>query len=438
MNTNDFLGSWADENVSFSTRIVKTASVGDNFWTAMIFVESSRYVDTTQVGWEQAPGSAETDNLKVLVVDATNYATYTSGILQSWLYDLFCNGFTGDCILVACGTVASSSTTDYIAVTPAGTENPSTEGWYERSGTAPNYTYALSSDTTVDTDKTYYRATTIESEDATALISVMDKAYALLKAYAYFKTSCVGASGLNADVAVELCKLCAADKQLLSAAPLYPVSKIDPTNDSLYAAIKASGSAQDAFMSYHSDTTRNAALYSLGIALSTLNDSGTCVGNGFDAVVSSYLTPSGENGTNIGDANTSLITANVQYFKTVGDNTLSVAAYGAKTINGQIYTADWILSFVTYMVKVSVAKLLTEGNFLKNAGNYSRIVNTMITWLQRFVATGRLADLVISAPAYGELPEADGETIIIPNAWSATYVDNLRKVQITGTLYIGE
>ena len=44
----------------------------------------------------------------------------------------------------------------YDAVTPVGTENPSEEGWYERSGSSPNYTYTLTTDTTVDSDKTYY------------------------------------------------------------------------------------------------------------------------------------------------------------------------------------------------------------------------------------------------------------------------------------------
>ncbi|MBR1703099.1 MAG: hypothetical protein IJ716_14325 [Lachnospiraceae bacterium] len=51
----------------------------------------------------------------------------------------------------------------YDAVTPEGTENPSTEGWYELSGT----TYVLSTDTTVDTEKTYYEKTTSAGTDST-------------------------------------------------------------------------------------------------------------------------------------------------------------------------------------------------------------------------------------------------------------------------------
>lgn len=44
----------------------------------------------------------------------------------------------------------------YDAVTPVGTENPSEEGWYERSGSAGSYVYTLTTDTTVTAGKTYY------------------------------------------------------------------------------------------------------------------------------------------------------------------------------------------------------------------------------------------------------------------------------------------
>lgn len=50
----------------------------------------------------------------------------------------------------------------YTAVTPVGSENPVTEGWYEKSGN----TYVLSSDTTVDAKKTYYSKTTVTATDA--------------------------------------------------------------------------------------------------------------------------------------------------------------------------------------------------------------------------------------------------------------------------------
>jgi hypothetical protein len=48
----------------------------------------------------------------------------------------------------------------YSAVTPAGTENPKTEGWYERTGSGTEvdpYVYTATEDTTLDTGKTYYQ-----------------------------------------------------------------------------------------------------------------------------------------------------------------------------------------------------------------------------------------------------------------------------------------
>ena len=49
--------------------------------------------------------------------------------------------------------VTDPTADSYEAVTPAGTENPTTEGWYEKSGS----TYSLSDDTTVGENVTYYK-----------------------------------------------------------------------------------------------------------------------------------------------------------------------------------------------------------------------------------------------------------------------------------------
>lgn len=422
MDTNDFLGSFAQENVSFSTQIVRTASVGDNYWTAMVFCESDRFVDATADGWEEAPGLA---SCKVLVVTADTYAQYTSGLLQSWLYDLFCNGFTGNCILVAPASSTAPAVDNYQVVTPTGTENPSSEGWYERDGD----TYTLSSDTEVDAAKTYYVKVTTPG-----FIDAMNKAYEVLKPYAYHKTVCAGGTTeVSADYALALAKLCASDTYL-SGAPLLPQTSDDLTQG-LYATLHAAG--VDAFMGWHSDTTRNAALYSLGLALAASNGSGTSVGNALDMTASSNITAS-NGGVNPTPAQkTRLKNAFVQYFKTVGDNTGNVAAETDKTINGKVYAAYWILAYITYMVKVDVAKLLTQRNFFKNANNYARILQVLINYIEGFAKAGILEQASLTAPSYDQLPEAADDEIVIPNAWSATYVNHLRKVTISGTLYIG-
>lgn len=50
----------------------------------------------------------------------------------------------------------------YSAVTPVGTENPSEEGWYEKDGDV----YTLTTDTTVDSEKTYYEQVTVRLASA--------------------------------------------------------------------------------------------------------------------------------------------------------------------------------------------------------------------------------------------------------------------------------
>lgn len=425
MDTNDFLGSFAQENVSFATQIVRTASVGDNFWTAMVFCESDRFVTATaEDGWEDAPGLP---SCKVLVVTADTYGEHTTGLLASWLYDLFINGFTGNCILVAPAASTAAPVYTYSAVTPAGTENPQTEGWYELSGTD----YILTTDTTVTDGKTYYTRT-----ETSGFVAAMEEAYEVLKPYAYHKTVCAGgATSVPLEYAVALAKKCAQDSYL-SGAPLLPQTSSDLADTTaLYAGLKAAGA--DAFMGWHSDSTRNVALYSLGLALAVTNGSGTAVGNGMDMTASANITAS-NNGVNPTSQQKNVLkAAYVQYFKTVGDNSGSVAAETDKTINGKVYAAYWILAYVTYMTKVRIAQLLTQRNFFKSSGSYSTIVQVLKDTLAPFATAGVLSNVVTSAPSYANLPEAADDQLIIPNAWSATYVNHLRKVSITGTLYIG-
>lgn len=385
MDTNDFLGSFAQENVTFTTRVIRTAAVGDIYWKVMVFVENDRFVDASTEAWTAIPGSS---TLKALTVTASDYAMYASGLLRSWLFDLFANGFTGDCILIACAN------------------KPEEGGTNE------------------------------------AFITAMEEAYALMKAYAYHKTVCAGGdNSLSADIATALARLCAEDKGLLSSAPYYPYATAtpgQPDTDSVYSGVKASG--YDAFFAAHQDVTRNAALYSLGLAMSTINGSGTCVGNSLDMTKSGNITSSGPGGENLSKPiRDSLKNIHVQFFKPVGDNSGNVAATGATTINGDVVQATWILAYVTYMVKVKVAQLITTPNFLKNAANYTRILNIMCEQLTKFGSSGsgRLKNLEITAPAFGSV-DSKADVIIIPEAWSASYVDQVREVQITGTLYIGE
>lgn len=437
MDTNDFLGSVAQEDIQFTTRVVKTSQVGDNFWKAMVFVESDRFVDASDLAWTLIPGSA---TIKALTVTANDYAEHTTGVLRSWLYDLFCNGFTGDCILVAC---APHSTGTTVIVYSTDGVNFFTDPEMSIPATIP------AGKTPVTTGETnQYSYQTDPSSDA--FIAKLEEAYGILKAYAYHKTVCAAptlpldtdAFAVDPTAAVSLADLCATDKGLLSSAPYLPFTTGTPEDamsDQLYAALKNADA--DAFMSAHQDKTRNAALYSLGLAMATLNGSGTSIGNSMDMVKSSAITSSGAEGTNLDKSiRDALHALHIQTFKPLGDNSGNVVAKGAETLKGEVVQAVWIVAYVTYMVKVNVARLITVPNFLKNQDNYNRIIGVMMSWLAKFGpnGSGRLRALSSTAPAFADVPAGDGDQIIIPDAWSARYVDQVRKVDITGTLYIGE
>jgi len=47
----------------------------------------------------------------------------------------------------------------------------------------------------------------------------------------------------------------------------------------------------------------------------------------------------------------------------------------------------------------------------------------------------RLDNFVITAPVFKDLPKG-GDTITVPNAWQADYLDGVRIVTVYGTLYI--
>ena len=66
----------------------------------------------------------------------------------------------------------------YSSASPSGSENPATEGWYERSGSEGSYVYTLTTDNSVQSSKTYY----IKNEvgGANAYLPTPDQLYDLI------------------------------------------------------------------------------------------------------------------------------------------------------------------------------------------------------------------------------------------------------------------
>lgn len=454
---NDFIGSFADENVEFNVRVVKNVVLGENYWKVMIFLENGRYIDASTELWQSVPGG---NGIKAVSVNADNFAEFMkdpANTLSVWLADLFSNGFSGDCILVACGETIDTSAIADLGLTDTVATKADLPAAVGTTGIETGTKYGVTVDEDNDGKETYYIATVTDDTIEWTLGGVLpsqsnfkaslEAAYNLMKAYAYHKTVLAGEIDgvLNDDIALKLAQLCAGDYKLLSGAPYYPFTSATPatpTSDPIYRAIANANDSVDAFMCASQLEGHNGALVSLGIALGYVNGSGTPVGNSIDMTSTDTFIPSGPDGTDLGVATKlALSSANVQYFKYVGDGTNeNVAAEGGMTVKGDVMQAIWIVSYISYMVKCNVAKLITGvHNFLKDGLGYSRIIETMRGEVAKFGPSGsrRLENILITAPAFSDLPAADGDTIVVPDAWSAWYVDQVRHVKINGTLYIG-
>ena len=386
----DFLGSVAQEDVQFVTDIVKTVNPGDNFKHLVVYTDDAQIASGATLA-----AVKDLDGATVGVyaeVTADSYRNVVTGELLVWLTDYFSAGGNESVFVV-----------------------------------------------NVQNGESAYDKTLLEA------------AFAVTHQWGWFKTICVEDADVTTEfhldpvAAKDLAELCSTD-ELLSSAPLYPESMPIATGehtDTAYIAIKAAGF--DAFWVYHlpalqTDGTyvvHNGALVALGLALAIPNASGVYAGNSFDMVATDAITASGVNGGPLSVTVQSILKGdNINYFKFVGDSTGDVDLRGGVTMNGKVMSAEWIKNYCNYYNKVMVANYMSRRNIFKSPQTYDVILSILSTTVYRFVNSGRLTSFALTAPAYADLPPAARDEIIVPNAWSAVYQDDIRTVKVYGTLYI--
>lgn len=375
-----FQGSVAQEDVKFVTEIVTESVVGENFSKLMVFIEATKYVEDATAFEEVATG------ISMAGVTKDNYALVTKGLLKSWLDDFFAEQLSATAYLV---TVATDLT--------------------------------LATDWDPDT---------------------LVEAFGILKGLAYFKTVCItspdtGDELLVPEAVVDLAELCDGDTAT-SGAVLIPLTIADPatiTTDPVYAALDTA--EQDAYCVYHPSANRNIALLQLGIALSVINNSGTAIGNNFDYAATDDVNASGTDGGPLSVITQSLLKGlNISYCKYVGEPGGTAIVVGAKSIKGRNMSAFWLVAYCNYVNRVYTAKYITKIGTFRNDRTYQGILLIMSSTVQKFVDAGRLTNFIVTAPAFDKLP-AGTDTIIVPNAWTADFLDNVRTVQVYGQLTIG-
>jgi hypothetical protein len=385
----DFLGSVAQEDVQFVTEIVKTVNPGDNYKHLIAYTDDSQFVTGASLADVKDPDGNVV--AKFAEVTADSFKDVVKGELLVWLTDYF-NAGGNESVYVVNFTVGETGTKALLTA-------------------AFNATHQL----------------------------------------AWFKTICVADASvsnmfhLDPDAASWLAELCSTDK-LLSSAPLYPMSMPvadGEFTDTAYETVDAAGF--DAFWVYHlpveqpdsSYVVHNGAMVALGLALNVVNGSGVYAGNSFDMVATTAITASGVDGGALSVTVQSILKGkNINYFKFVGDTTGAVDLRGGKTAKGDVMSAMWIVNYCNYYNKVMVANYMSRRNVYKSATTYSVILAILSTTVTRFVTSGRLVNFALTAPAYADLPPAAADEIVVPNAWEATYQDDLRTVKVYGTLYI--
>ena len=368
-----FKDSIAQSNVAYPIETVIIPMAGENYSRAMIYMDVANAAT-------YLPGVTSATAGSLIELDSGNYGELTGGLLKKWLVPFFKKAITAKVGIAL----------------------------YNTSDTTTPSTHPLSA---------VYEAT---------------------KMYAYFKFIIEESAGYAA-AQVALSNLCITD-------PLYSVLWVG-TNDgdlltkssSLLAALKEANST--ARVIYNADANINPALAQLGATLSSANATGTPVGNSMDMVQFNTIGASGalnedderKNLTATEKAN--LDEQKVGYQTWVGDGTENVVTEGSLYINGDSVGANWVKAYIEYMCKVKTANYMTRMNTFRNNSTYQAILLILTDQVNPFLAFGRLDGFKITAPNFEDLP-ASGDQITVPNAWEATYIDNVREVTVYGTLYL--
>ena len=373
-----FKNSIAQSNVNYPIETVITPIAGENYSRALIFIDLANAAT-------YLPGVASVAAGDLIELTSANYGELTGGKLKSWLVPFFTKASTAKVGIAVFDTPTESGGGDPV---PA---------------TAP-----------------------------------LADVYQAKKMYAYFKFACEESTNYN-SVQVSLSTLCKAD-------PLYSVCWIG-TDDSnvlsktsaLITALKSAEST--ARVIYNANSNINGALAQLGATMSSVNATGTPVGNSMDMVQFNTIQASGGTDADGEHVNLSatekaaLDDQKIGYQTWVGDGTENVVTEGSLYLNGDSVGANWVKAYIEYMCKVITANYITRMNTFRNNETYQAILLILTDQVRPFLEFGRLDGFTITAPSFDKLPTS-GDQITVPNAWEATYIDNVRQVTVYGTLYL--
>ncbi len=372
----DYEGSIAQKYQIFQTTQVITAVAGDNYKEVAIFIGT----DNTTANFVDTPPTVNT----YVTVTKADYASVVKNDLLSWLDGFFASNAISNVHIIV---FAAGDPSDF--------------------GTAG-----------------------------------LETAYDLWKYLAYFKLI-LQLDALEVDAQLALADLCQDDPASQCMINTDDAECLDPDSTiSIAYALNQAGSTGASLVYYADSNTGepiNSALVQLGLTLALLNSTGTPVGNKLDYMATLNIESSGTDGGNLSSTDSNdLIDQNIGYWLTVGDGTGQVAQYGGLNLAGVPLGAFWVQNYLDYVMSIQASEYLTDptANRYKNNETYQGILLIVQVNGQPFNDLGVLSGFKITAPSFINLPATDGNKFIIPNAWQATFNQNIKKVTVTGTLFI--
>lgn len=398
---NDFNGSVAQQDVSISTDVVRTATVGGNFYENVLYVTDrfSSFGGDTPV----YPVVKKSNYADVLA----DYAYFTDAekkIVKGNLASLFEYGTDLKVFIIPSTELANYKLYGYFTYLDL--------AWNPTDGTTTDYALSASAGTTLTNVKT-----ALDKDFTTVLI---DMAVDPVNVKGTSTATTAGTLGLITAYSMDC---------TVFARPAMITGTAEDTN---------------AFVDAYGDPIGySPALYQLGKTLSSTNASGVPVGNAFDmtAVDFQNVMPTADTSTDVLVGASATFAdyfegVRINYFKPVGNGTMQLTNFGGWTILGNCTTADWIVAYLNFMNRVACATVITSGRALKNSRTYGELLDAVKANIGGQVKNERITEFKMTAPSFGDLPKTNGHTISIPNAWEGVYVDNVRKVKISGTLTV--
>lgn len=415
----EFLGSIAQANVTFPIESVVVPIAGENFSRAVVYVREAD-AGTYLGGVSPTPSAGS-----YVTLTNADYEQKATGLLLQWLSPFF--GSAPASIVYVAVYAKSGASERYVPVTGLKAWADGVEYFSDAEGTPQDTTNPP------DEKTTYYTKKTVPESEW-----ILANTYARTKTLGYFKFAIAPASDYNSAQAA-LSALCTPDTEYSQMWVGTSDAALLAERSSLLDVLADS----NARVVYNGDSKINPALAQLGATLSAVNPTGTPVGNSMDMVAFSTIQASGavvdgQRANLTAMQKTALDALHVGYDTWVGDGSEDVVTEGSMNLKGESVGAEWIKAYITHQCRLKAAEYVTRMNVFLNESAYRSILAMLGGVVRPFVESGRLSGFRITAPAFGSVAFTKGDTIVVPNAWTATYVDNVRSVRIYGTLYVNQ